>query len=1556
MAWMGMTIFSSSDNAKGLNDIQTEGTYKWSDNTTALFFNWENKEPTELDGDEDCVETNRDGWNDLNCNATLGFICKKAKNGGNCTGVWNNIWNNGSYCYTYWYYYRLLTWHQSQLACQNYGGSLLSIASQEEYFIILKYISWTDIQFWIGLNDIQTEGKFVWDDNTTSQFFNWRSKAPDNMNISDDCVGMINHYWNDLSCDTYLGYICEVRKDDPCLDYKAIDDFERSTAFKISPTNFSACHQPFSTDWYRFTSSAGGKMPTKAPPPYSCGVRNPVWLNGTEPSAINEIKSLQACVVVDKDTCANKTDVKVIKCLRNSEEYFVYYLQPLPNCSMRYCAGSEKKCEPEESSLTSFTPCSSPCLVYKTIDDFQRSTAFKVVSNGLLPCDKDGFSTAWYRFISGAGGKIPTKNPPSYSCGVRYPVWLNGIEPSVVGEIKSLEACAVVDENPCAIKTNVKVKKCFQSNEDFFVYYLQPLPSCPMRYCAGSEKKCDPEEVSPTGFTPCPKNFPKIEKDPAVTVGVKNKRIRFICKFHTVKESNARYEVTWFQGPVETQIKGPEIFTSDQNEAFLQNTNKYGENGTFCMGYNIYCKVRSYYIENKEIKSRHRKSNEFFAGFQINPMLLVLSEKESPVNITVRSTVPIVCQDGTENCRVLIEMGQTTTDHFVDYCTLQFKPGPAGQTKEVEVVAKRDFVDDGNQRMFLKMFIPDHIDPMDWNCYKQISDVEIKTIDVKTARCTSSGDPHFRTFDQFYYSHYYVGDYVLVQSTARNFKVHARTFACSQSVSCNCGVAAQEGDDVIVIDMCRDNVPRARFASTVEPQSGTSLTRDNNGKTFMISFPSGAFIKFTTHYWRNHFANIEIQVPPDDFKKTQGLCGTFDNDQYNDMMAKDGKIYSIGAGWFAKQEFSESWKLNTSEENLFYFRGGPKKCTATRAKTYCVCSEYCCGSQRKVNCDFEGYVDRPKYINGMLGWKTLEFPGGKHCGRRKRRSMDDNIIVLPDDGSTGVYDYNPVQVSGNFTSFPTASGITENQAKEVCKNRIRNSTAGKACLDVIGPSFLTDSYEQQCVIDIQVTDSESMGVESAINNLISACEELTLRNMSFWRSADGNISSPPSIIAESICPNECNANGKCKNGTCICNAGFITADCSMKEGQSPVLYGIPNSGLCDIRDKDCIRTRVIGKDFIDSSSLSCRMTEVNISEQPFEKIGKPLDIQGQLLSFAEISCLLPKAPVNVKYSSIQPGKPVGGYLISVSNNNLNFSDKESLFLVYDSKCMECNITDTTCKWKDNSCKINEYCFATNDPNPKQWCEVCNPDKSRTSFSERTNNVAPWFRKNTPMLYAFKGQQWKYEIPAYDPENQPLTFKFEGESHGMKISTAGILTWNPNRIGNFCFAVKVTDPCGLPAFSQFEVETKQCGCEGKNGGFCIWQGEPGNINSSICQCPNGCTGELCTKPIDGLICRIKIKNEDKKKLGGLSDTTLAIIIVLSILFVAICFASAYKFLFKKNKILIEQSTGTNVFSDDSECKSGILMNNIKSCDKSYDNEAFVKSEVSSIEKRKQAWQS
>ena len=77
-------------------------------------------------------------------------------------------------------------------------------------------------------------------------------------------------------------------------------------------------------------------------------------------------------------------------------------------------------------------------------------------------------------------------------------------------------------------------------------------------------------------------------------------------------------------------------------------------------------------------------------------------------------------------------------------------------------------------------------------------------------------------------------------------------------MSCDCGVAVREGDDVIVVDMCRDNIPRARFASTVEPQKGTTLERNNNGKSFLVSTTTSS--SFVSHYGRSCKAEKVVKV------------------------------------------------------------------------------------------------------------------------------------------------------------------------------------------------------------------------------------------------------------------------------------------------------------------------------------------------------------------------------------------------------------------------------------------------------------------------------------------------------------------------------------------------------------------------------------------------------------------------------------------------------------------------------------------------------------------------
>ena len=64
------------------------------------------------------------------------------------------------------------------------------------------------------------------------------------------------------------------------------------------------------------------------------------------------------------------------------------------------------------------------------------------------------------------------------------------------------------------------------------------------------------------------------------------------------------------------------------------------------------------------------------------------------------------------------------------------------------------------------------------------------------------------------------------------------------------------------------------------------------------------------------------------------------------------------------------------------------------------------------------------------------------------------------------------------------------------------------------------------------------------------CEEITLREKEkYWKKDSKGSLAPPAVIGDSVCPNECSSHGSCVNATCQCDKGYITADCSLKEGE-----------------------------------------------------------------------------------------------------------------------------------------------------------------------------------------------------------------------------------------------------------------------------------------------------------------------------------------------------------------------------------------------------------------------
>uniref|UniRef100_A0A8C4RHZ1 Asialoglycoprotein receptor 1-like n=1 Tax=Erpetoichthys calabaricus TaxID=27687 RepID=A0A8C4RHZ1_ERPCA len=115
-----------------------------------------------------------------------------------------------------------LTWRGGHDGCKAEGAHLVIIESEEEQTFLLNELSKQNPRkpYWIGLNDITTEGQFVWVDNKrldqSKSFWglNWdRSMEPDNWGNQEDCVQIqkpaTSGGWYDAPCSEKNNVICE---------------------------------------------------------------------------------------------------------------------------------------------------------------------------------------------------------------------------------------------------------------------------------------------------------------------------------------------------------------------------------------------------------------------------------------------------------------------------------------------------------------------------------------------------------------------------------------------------------------------------------------------------------------------------------------------------------------------------------------------------------------------------------------------------------------------------------------------------------------------------------------------------------------------------------------------------------------------------------------------------------------------------------------------------------------------------------------------------------------------------------------------------------------------------------------------------------------------------------------------------------------------------------------------------------------------------------------------------------------------------------------------------
>ncbi|KAL3836018.1 hypothetical protein ACJMK2_021471 [Sinanodonta woodiana] len=157
----------------GVNDHGTEGGWRWSNGDPYFYFNWAKGEPNDYGNGEDCGSIIAESeekyrWNDMPCNNTFGYICKKhaseittkatsatqssktSETGSlGCKRDWREY---GGKCYLF--VQDKTNWKMALKSCRQEGGDLASVTDQDEQNFLFSQMP-RDYCYDIWTNDTQ---------------------------------------------------------------------------------------------------------------------------------------------------------------------------------------------------------------------------------------------------------------------------------------------------------------------------------------------------------------------------------------------------------------------------------------------------------------------------------------------------------------------------------------------------------------------------------------------------------------------------------------------------------------------------------------------------------------------------------------------------------------------------------------------------------------------------------------------------------------------------------------------------------------------------------------------------------------------------------------------------------------------------------------------------------------------------------------------------------------------------------------------------------------------------------------------------------------------------------------------------------------------------------------------------------------------------------------------------------------------------------------------------------------------------------------------------------
>ncbi|XP_063017419.1 von Willebrand factor D and EGF domain-containing protein-like [Melospiza melodia melodia] len=1131
---------------------------------------------------------------------------------------------------------------------------------------------------------------------------------------------------------------------------------------------------------------------------------------------------------------------------------------------------------------------------HRILRDPRRSTSFDSLelqrtASQELVCDHS-LPPAWYRLMLGQRPvEMPTRCVEMNKCGTQAPVWLSLKSESLPapGESKRLTGCASWQgfggaRDCCLFRIPVAVRNCGA----FFVYLLQPTPGC-MGYCA--EDKLSSPALQPW-----------------ITPELVQGRVHLKCSYSpAAPEPPVQFRVLW------SRVSSPGKREQIHQETTLQPFSYIEMDGAnLRLGDTVFCTVTAFRRGSPEQLSLPEDSKGFYAGIKFLPESLEIAEDGKEHVVTVLSTVPIACPGQDNSCKITLQLSTEDLgsqvpgppDIALSACQVDLLPGPCSggscAAARVTVTAVTDFAQDGDRvsRLSARPAAPGDVL---WRAYTP-RDVKVTVRDLPTGNCYSFTDPHIITFDGWRYDSDKIGTFLLSRSASRTFEVHVRQWDCGGHLSvtaCNCGVAAREGGDTVVLDTCNGHSQHSRPQLTVkstEASPQVKILKSYGGRKITILFPSGAFVRADLS---ERGMGVTVRTPGRDFNSTRGLCGLFDGMAHNDLNN------------VPEEDFVEEWRIPPGKS---LFDKTPAPSERKQRKSFCRCQKESTKPVPVANTKFAFQTPSPEpsgchhdhvdlsfaipyldvtseFVTHAEAEPTLRKDGKsptKAFGQRyfskslqKRRSPEVPLKPLPHNVSVNSNrSINFTKPSGELrkakrqdkhykaSSFHPVHGPAQRHSESFAyffpedyfegvrmkiplswptPNGLTVTKAREICHQILANSTIglackgllakhLDETINICLLDLQLKD-DAAWARPLVALLENECERRVLGS----RKGEFPVGNQPSAAWEEIlaalqCP--------CTELACHCPAGRSSHHCSSAKKPALEITALENGGLCDVRASECSRIRVFGLGFRDSPSLHCQVTRlIHLNGEWLSR--EEESTKADFLSSEAVDCQIPLLNITEAVHFVAGDEPFARWQVKVTNDGVQYSNSRVLTL-YDALCQLCQFHPTAlCKLKENACNIDGLCYGEGESSPTSPCLLCEPDISKFTWSINANNLPPVFQAPSSQLLTFIGENFVYQLIAVDPEGSAVLFILEAGPRDARLSPAGLLLWKVDSEEMQTFEFAVSDECNAQSRYSIEVGVKPCSC--LNGGTCVTNIKyPPGLGEYLCLCPNGFDGEFC----------------------------------------------------------------------------------------------------------------